>query len=58
MLFILVLFILCGAFGGSGAVEGMGYKVSIRGSAGLSGLRAGFKPWHLVLIVSPRVLSP
>ena len=36
---------------GSGAVEGMGYKVSIRGSAGLRGLRAGFKPWHLVLIV-------
>ena len=59
-------------FGGSGTVEGMGYKVSIRGSAGPSGLRAGFKPWHLVLIVlvimgtsqpkqsfvSPRALSP
>ena len=57
---------------GSGADEGMGYKVSIRGSAGLRGLRAGFKPWHLVLIVlvimgtsqpkqsfvSPRALSP
>ena len=34
MLFILVLFILCGAFGGSGANEGMGYKVSITGNAG------------------------
>ena len=58
--------------GGSGTVEGMGYEVSIRGSAGPSGLRAGFKPWHLVLIVlvimgtsqpkqsfvSPRALSP
>ena len=37
--------------GGSGAVEGMGYKVSTTGSAGPECLRVGFKSPHLVMVL-------